>query len=746
MRVLVVYFLVFLSLGTTQIQGSNDNERKPYIVYMGEKSPQIQQLARVQHHHLLLVDAIGDLSIAKEARIHSYGRSFNGFAANLLPSEAVRLSEKSGVVSVFPSTIRQVVTTRSWDFMGMPENLVKRNHKIESDTIIGVLDTGIYIEAPSFDDKECGPVPRKWKGKCDKGLNFTGCNRKVIGARFYNLGESTGMDPTPADTDGHGTHTSSTAAGNSVKGASLYNVAKGTARGAVPSARVAMYKICGTFGCSDVNILAAFDDAISDGVDIISVSIGGPTKIFLDDVIAIGSFHAIRKGILTVCAGGNLGPDEGTVGNVAPWIFTVGATNMDREFRTVVKLGNGKTINGISINTFAPKKSMFPLISSALAFNATTYPYTNASACTIDTLQVKKVKDKIVFCKGYSGADYSVRMSHGAGTIISLDDLTTDMASTTLIPTTLVSVRHGAIIDHYINTTKSPQAYIYKSITVHTTKAPVVAAFSSRGPQKVAGNILKPDIVAPGVDILAGYSKLVSITGEPLDTRMNVFNIISGTSMSTPHVSGAAAYVRTFHPNWSPAAIKSALMTTARPVNGEGNEKPLDSGSGLLNPVDAAHPGLVYDLSNNDYARYLCKEGINSSTIAKLSSDKIPHFDCSKFKKGRGSDGINYPSFHYQLGFGESKMSVRFHRTVTYVGNGPSVFKARILTGQKGASVRVVPDALVFTRQQEKRSFRVEVQGQIPEGAINTFTAWVEWTDAKHRVRSPILIYRQGLD
>ncbi|KAL9236060.1 hypothetical protein vseg_010768 [Gypsophila vaccaria] len=337
-------------------------------------------------------------------------------------------------------------------------------------------------------------------------------------------------------------------------------------------------------------------------------------------------------------------------------------------------------------------------------------------------------------------------MSKGAGTIISLDDLTDQIATTALIPTTFVSVKHGAIIDHYINTTKSPRAIIYKSTTTNATKAPLVASFSSRGPQKVAGNILKPDLTAPGVDILAGYSKLVSITGETVDTRMYPFNIISGTSMSTPHVSGAAAYVRTFHPDWSPGAIKSALMTTARPVNGDGEEKPIASGSGLLNPVEAVHPGLVYDLVTNDYIRFLCKENLNKSTIAKLSDDTIPRFNCSKFKKAKGSDGLNYPSMHLQLLFDQTAVSAKFHRRVTNVGYGPSVYKARVLTGQRGVSVRVVPDVLSFTKLHERKSFKVVVKGVIPQGRINTFTAFLEWSDSRHRVRTPILVYRTAMD
>lgn len=146
--------------------------------------------------------------------------------------------------------------------------------------------------------------------------------------------------------DGHGTHTSSTLAGVAVPNANLNGLAKGTARGAVPSARVAMYKVCwATSGCADMDILAAFDSAISDGVDIISISIGGITGSYTSDSIAVGAFHAMRKGILTAASAGNDGPGYGTVANHAPWLLTVGASGMDREFRSTVVLGNGMTVS-----------------------------------------------------------------------------------------------------------------------------------------------------------------------------------------------------------------------------------------------------------------------------------------------------------------------------------------------------------------------------------------------------------------
>lgn len=154
---------------------------------------------------------------------------------------------------------------------------------------------------------------------------------KVIGAQYFNLhGDAPSEQMSPADFDGHGTHTSSTAGGIPVKHASLYGIADGTARGGVPLARIAMYKVCWTGGCQDADLLAGYDAAIADGVDILSVSIGGYSSNYFNDVIAIGSFHAVKKGILVACAAGNDGPFFSTVENVAPWITTVAASTIDR--------------------------------------------------------------------------------------------------------------------------------------------------------------------------------------------------------------------------------------------------------------------------------------------------------------------------------------------------------------------------------------------------------------------------------
>lgn len=172
---------------------------------------------------------------------------------------------------------------------------------------------------------------------------------KLIGARYYDLSSVRGPSPSnggsPRDDVGHGTHTSSTAAGSAVTGASYYGLASGTAKGGSAGSRVAMYRVCAEYGCAGSAILAGFDDAIADGVDVISISIGSPFAFdYVSDVIAIGAFHAMKRGVLTSASAGNSGLEGFTVCNVAPWMLSVAASSIDRKFIDKIVLGNGKTI------------------------------------------------------------------------------------------------------------------------------------------------------------------------------------------------------------------------------------------------------------------------------------------------------------------------------------------------------------------------------------------------------------------
>ncbi|XP_019084395.1 PREDICTED: subtilisin-like protease SBT4.15 [Camelina sativa] len=754
-----LFILCFCLVNTAFIAATEDenNERKPYIVYMGEATENSHVEAAENHHNLLLT-VIGDESKAREVKIYSYGKNINGFAARLYPHEAEKLSREDGVVSVFKNTQRQLHTTRSWDFLGFVESKYKRSVALESNIIVGVLDTGIDIDSPSFDDKGVGPPPAKWKGKCVTGNNFTRCNNKVIGAKYFHIdqeGLPDGKGDSPADYDGHGTHTSSTIAGVSplIRFVfflfNCYSVSWNRRK-----TRYALFqiKVCWESGCTDMDMLAAFDEAISDGVDVISISIGGSSLPFFEDPIAIGAFHAMKKGILTMCSAGNNGPGLFTVSNLAPWVMTVAANSLDRKFETVVKLGNGLTASGISLNGFSPSEKMYPLTSGTLASNLSAGGYGEPSTCESGTLGEDKVMGKVVYCEagreeGGNGQDHVVRSLKGAGVIVQLLE-PTDMATSTVIAGSYVFFEDGTKISEYINSTKNPQAVIFKTKTTKMV-APSIASFSARGPQRISPNILKPDISAPGLNILAAYSKLASVTGYSDDNRKTLFTIMSGTSMACPHAAAAAAYVKSFHPDWSPAAIKSALMTTATPMRIKGDEAELSYGSGQINPRRAIHPGLVYDIAEDAYLRFLCKEGYNSTTIGLLIAGKKNNttkteYRCENYKRGLGSDGLNYPSMHKQVSSTDTKVSEVFYRSVTNVGYGPSNYVAKVWA-PKGLRVEVVPKAMSFERPGEKKNFKVMIDGVWDEIMRGIVSASVEWDDSRgHLVRSPILLFRSG--
>lgn len=641
------------------------------------------------------------------------------------------------VASVIPNRYRKLHTTRSWEFIGLPAT-AKRRLKGESNIIVGVFDTGVTPQSKSFKDDGLGPPPAKWKGSCHHFANFSGCNNKLIGARYFKLDKV--PDPndimSPIDVHGHGTHTSSTLAGSMVPDASLFGLARGTARGAVPSARVAMYKVCwATSGCSDIDILAAFEAAIIDGVDIISISIGGLTGGYTTDVISVGAFHAMRKGILTVASAGNDGPNLNTVANHAPWVLTVAASGIDREFRSKVLLGNGRTVSGIGVNAFDPKQKLYPL---AMGVDIAKSSDTRESSryCSEGSMDPRKVKGKLVYCQlGSWGVDSVVKELGGIGTIIESDQFL-DSAPIFMAPATIVNSSIGKSMNSYMHSDRLPSAVIYKSQEVKI-KAPFIASFSSRGPNPGTKHLLKPDIAAPGIDILASYTPMKSLTGLKGDTQYSEFTLMSGTSMSCPHVGGAAAYVKSFHPDWSPSAIKSAIMTTARSMSSKvDREAEFAYGAGQVNPMKARSPGLVYDMDDMGYIQFLCHEGYNSSSVSSLLRQQV---NCSTLIPATGEDAINYPTMQLGLKSDQEPTIGIFRRRVTNVGQAKSVYNATI-RAPKGVDITVQPMTLSFTRPMQKRSFKVVVKAKPLSNAI-ILSGSLTWKSSRHIVRSPIVIY-----
>ncbi|XVF12832.1 hypothetical protein REPUB_Repub08aG0154100 [Reevesia pubescens] len=744
-----------LNLMTTKV-GAKSNV---HIVYMGERQLDDPKLVTDSHHDLLAT-VVGSKEVASDLMVYSYRHGFSGFAAKLTESQAQKLSELPGVVRVIPNSLHRLQTTRSWDFLGLsshyPTNVLQ-NSKMGDGVIIGVFDTGIWPESKAFSDDGLGPIPSRWKGVCKSGDHFnaaTHCNRKIIGARWFidgflaEYGQPLNMteDPeylSPRDAKGHGTHTSSTAAGSYVRNISYKGLGLGTIRGGAPRARLAIYKVCwNVLGgqCASADILKAFDEAMHDGVDVLSLSIGYSIPLFSDvderDGIATGSFNAVARGITVVCGAANDGPSAQTVQNTAPWILTVAASTMDRAFPTPVTLGNNKTFLGQAI--FAGKEK---------GFTGLTYPQgtgldpASAGACQTLLLNSTLVAGKVVLCfasvdrrVAIRRAAATVQEAGGIGLIIAKNPSDALIECTDVFPCIEVDYEIGTRILYYIRSAKYPTVKLRPSKTL--TGKPVsakVAFFSSRGPSSIAPETLKPDIAAPGVNILAATSQL--------DQSMDGgYAIRSGTSMATPHVSGIVALLKAIHPNWSPAAIKSALVTTARtkdasgfPLFAEGSPQklanPFDFGGGIVNPNVAADPGLVYDMGISDYIHYLCAMGYNNSAISRLTGQS----KVCLIEKPSILD-VNLPS----ITISSLRNSVTLTRTVTNVGAPKSIYRA-VIEPPTSITVTVRPNILVFNSTTKKISFKVTVSAA---HQVNTgyFFGSLTWTNERHAVRIPLSV------
>ncbi|RWR76058.1 subtilisin-like protein protease SBT3.7 [Cinnamomum micranthum f. kanehirae] len=617
--------------------------------------------------------------------------------------------EFPGVVHVVQSRQGKLHTTRSWDFLGLDyyrQTEILTNSKLGSDVIIGVVDSGIWPESKSFNDDGYGPIPLRWKGTCEHGdeFNASHCNRKIIGARWYANGlteeDTKGDYLSPRDVNGHGTHTASTAAGSLVQNVSFGGLGIGAARGGAPRARLAIYKVL--WGektlTSSATVLAAVDDAIHDGVDVLSLSLGFD---FFD--FSIGYLHAVAKGITVVFAGGNDGPRPQSITNVAPWVITVAASTIDRSFPATITLGNNRSLVGQ------------PQIGSLRLGNEFRGLYTDpdSPSCALGTLNATMVKGKVVLCfmgnnpspdLQFQRAVLSVQRAGGFGLIFS-QYTTNSRIPCGNISCILVDYEVGIKILYYIGTTSSPIVKISAATTV--VGATVVSP--------------RPDIAAPGVNILAAWKSF--------------YDFASGTSMATPHIAGIVALIKASHPTWSPSAIKSAIVTTASvtdeyglPITAEGAPRkladPFDYGGGHVNPNKALDPGLVYDIDAADYFKFHCYTGFIGGT---------PTIEICDSKQGSLLD-LNLPS----ISIPNLRTTAVVWRTVNNIGEADATYKA-IIEPPPGVKMEVEPQVIIFNSTVTKHSFKVtfstylRVQGDYTFGSLT-------WVDGKHSVRIPIAV------
>ncbi|KAK1392453.1 Subtilisin-like protease [Heracleum sosnowskyi] len=725
-------------------------DRSTYIVHM-DKSLMPKVFAS---HHIWYSTTINSVKSrnhqSSPSLLYTYDHALHGFSALLTIDELESLKKSQGFVSAYVDTEATVDTTHTYEFLSLnPTTGLWPASDYGKDVIIGVLDTGIWPESASFKDDGMSGIPSRWKGTCEGGQEFnaSNCNLKLIGARYFNKGirasysQITISTNSARDTQGHGTHTSSTAGGNFVKEASFFGYASGTARGMAPGARLAIYKVIWDDRGFASDVLAGIDQAVADGVDVISISLGLNSLLLYEDPIAIASFGAMEKGVFVSSSAGNAGPGLGFLHNGIPWVLTVAAGTVDRILGGNLILGNGLNLTGWT--TFPAKAFVTDV---PLFYNKT------ISTCDSSEKLSSDHKYSIVICENKNSSvtnmlSFVANSDAVAGIILS--DEQAVFANNFPYPGVVISPKEGLEVIKYAQTSLKPLATItFQQTFVGTKPAPAVAAYSSRGPSPSYPGILKPDIMAPGTLVLASWipNNPTSSIGPNILLSSN-FNAISGTSMACPHASGLAALLKGAHPEWSPAAIRSAMITTANPLDnshqqirdigtGFGIATPLAMGAGQVDPNRALHPGLVYDATTQDYVNFLC--------YANYTRKQIYTITRSNYSCLNSSSDLNYPSFislyNSTLASG-GITTVHYHtRTVTNVGDGAATYKAKV-SAPKGSVVTVSPDTLVFRRTYEKLSYSMAVTFAGDKNGTVTFGSliWIE-ENSKYSVRSPIVI------
>jgi hypothetical protein len=710
---------------------------------------------------------LGKVGTAKKG--HSYAYTFNGFSAQLTEAQANKLAALPEVLAITEDEVNKLDTASTPAFLGLTgrDGFWRENGRGEN-VVIGIVDSGVWPELKSFSDRKhldrdaagerhgghgdrdlAYSRPRGWHGTCMTGEQFTAdnCNNKLIGARFFNAGAGgdavvKALFPyeylSPRDADGHGTHTASTSGGNADVPATGPAAVFGKVSGIAPRARIAVYKACWgrdelEAGCYTSDTVAAIDQAVEDGVDVINYSISGTTTSFVNPVEQ-AFLRAADAGVFVAASAGNSGPTASTVAHPSPWITTVAAGTHNRTMVGSVTLGSGASFSGASAAAAALASA--PLVNAAdaglpgadatalrLCFDASD----NGGAAVLDPA---KVAGKVVVCdRGTNNRvnkSLAVAAAGGVGMVLvntSTNSLNADFHS---VPTVHLQVTEGTAVKAYAAVAGGTAAISQATVDL-TAPAPFTASFSSRGPSlAVQGNLLKPDIIAPGQDILAGVS--------PAAPGGLEYNLLSGTSMSSPHIAGIAALIREAHPRWSPMAVKSALMTTAGNVlDGDINspEVIFSQGAGHVQPSRAVDPGLVFDSDFEDWLGFLC--GSTQVPEAECTAAGVPVLNPSD---------LNVPSIAVANVPGAQTVT----RRVTNVSRSFASYTASV-SGLAGFEVRMQPRVLTLAPGQTK-SFKVTITRTTApldaySGGYLTLTGGTPWKwwggSQQYKVRMPIV-------
>ena len=571
---------------------------------------------------------------------HRYQVATNGFAIELTPEEAQAVANIPGVARVRREFVRYPDTDNGprwigaegiWDgtsTAGLPGT------KGEG-MVVGIIDTGINMDHPSFADPGPSdgydfPAPAGgYVGWCNPSHpNYDAtlvCNDKLIGVYSYS-----GSNNNPEDDDGHGSHTGSTTAGNDIANAvglfPTMNITRAVS-GVAPHAHVISFDVCVSgAGCNGSAILAAIEDATALGiVDVINYSIGAPVDDdpwTAEDSLAFLS--AMESGIFVATSAGNSGPGFSTVGSPAnsPWLLATAAMTHDRSFpNKLVEISSaGGTLPDIAGSSLSAGYGPAPLV----------YAGTFGDALCLNPFPAGTFSGQIVICdRGTNGrvAKGGNVLAGGAGGMI-LANLQTAGGETTVgdphrLPALHIGANAGDALKAWVATATNPMARISGSTLLEdANRGDMMADFSSRGPIDTS-NVIKPDLGAPGVDILAAYEN-------DADPATAEYNFVSGTSMASPHVAGAATLMRALYPSWSPMQIKSALMLTADNLNNrkENNTTPVDPFDVGAGRVDLSRAGGAMLVLEETAAGFLSADPNTGGDTENLNLASMQNGQC----------------------------------------------------------------------------------------------------------------------
>lgn len=706
--------------------------------------------------------------ISTSHRTTDFSNTLNGFAVRTDVKGAGRLAKQAGVAVVVPDEMRQAQSIAA-DVAAAKKNTVGANALNSflgltgkkdayksgvtgEGVLVGVIDTGIWPEQPMLADD--GTLPAKptfdesKRSSCAFGNTAWNphdkpfaCNNKLVGAREFldtykaNTGLSDEEFDSARDNEGHGTHTATTAAGNANVRSEIFGVKKDVVSGIAPRAQVIAYKALGDAGGYTSDLSAAIDQAVADGVDVINYSIGGGAQIVSADTISF--LFAADAGVFSAVSAGNDGPGAETIGGPSnvPWVTAVGATTMPRNYAGSIRLANGMVTKGTSVTKGT---GVAPIIDGARAGLA---GQANPGLCIEGSLDPAKVKGKIVLCeRGQNGRiakSGEVKRAGGVGMVLfNAVDVDTMFSDNFFVPTVMIDKSPGEKIRIWVNSRTSPTAQLRNDgINKLPYYSPTMTYFSSRGETVPNGDIIKPDISAPGAQIMAGNTPFPSGGSQPSG---QLWQAIAGTSMSSPVVAGSYALLKQAHPEWSAAAAKSAIMTSASTAVRDNDRvspaTPFDTGSGFTQLGQPSHkgtafqPGLVYDANFDDYLGFLCAEGREAfgdpeAACASLDAAGVP----------TTAMNLNYPSIGMEAVPGVQTVT----RTVTNVSAKKISVRAKV-KAPAGYSVKVSPSSLQV-RPGKSASFKVTVRNtgaKVGEWKFGSLT----WNGTGYEVRSPIAV------